>query len=259
MGGTQSSQKVLNEVISNTMMNSMMENSTTVSASSDQKNTMSIVGNKSTAKDMFGNVIKSTISNIAQENSSKINVSALSNAASNGSLQADMMSKLDTALQQQIPALQFGTQLKQDVSNIVKNNIDVNISVKNLQNIAANVSQSNEIKILANENMDVTTLSQKNEATLIAELVNKTSSDMATQITAKTETSSAVKSETQNILPDFGMIFIVIIILVICGGGFYLSTLGWDDLTKPIPLAVIAAIVVSVFGGIFLAAAPAKK
>ena len=259
MGGTVSSQKILNEVISNTMMNSMMENSTAVSASSDQSNVMNISGNTSTAKDMFGNTIKVSISNIAQENSSKINVSALSNAASNGSLQADMMSKLDTALQQQIPALQIGTRLKQDVSNIIKNNIDVNISVKNLQNIAANVSQSNVIKILANENTDVTLLSQKNEATLIAELVNKTASDMSAQIKTATEATSAVKSETQNILPDFGMIFIVIIILVICGGGFYLSTLGWDDLTQPIPLAVITAIIISVFGGILLATAPAKK
>jgi len=259
MGGTVSSQKILNEVISNTMMNSMMENSTTVAASSNQKNSLSIVGNKSTAKDMFGNVVKSSISNIAQDNSSKINVSALSNAASNGSLQADMMSKLDTALQQQIPALQFGTRLKQDVSNIVNKNINVNISVKNLQNISANVSQSNEIKIMLNENMDVSVLSQKNEAALIAELVNKTASDISAQIKDVTEATSGVKSETQNILADFGMIFIVIIILVICGGGFYLSTLGWDDLTQPIPLAVIAAIVVSVFGGIFLATAPAKK
>lgn len=259
MGGNVSSQKILNETISNTILNSMIENSTTIAVSSDQSNKLTISGNKSTAKDVFGNVIKSSISNIAQNNSTKINVSALSNAASNGSLQADMMSKLDTALKQQVPALQVNTKLSQDVKNIVKNNIDVNISVKNLQNIAAHVSQSNDIKILVNENIDVTDLSQKNEATLIAELVNKTASDMAAQITTKTEASSGVTSEVQSILPDFGMIFIVIIILIICGGGFYLSTLGWDDLAEPIPLAVIATIVVSMFGGIFLATAPAKK
>jgi hypothetical protein len=243
MGNSQSSQTVLNETLNKVSINVMQKNSTSLSGSVEQSNETTIAGNTGTV----------TLDGVIQVNSSSINVSALSDSAASNKLQADLIAQLKSSVEQAIPAISLNSNLKQDVSNKISNHVNSNVNVENLQNIAAQTKQNNTFKVLANNNVNTRDFVQKNEATLIMALVNKMNSEIVADIKASGALDNAASNKGSNILPDFGsmyMIVIIVIIIVICGGLYYLNTMEWEDIiTKPIPLAVLAAMALSLFGG----------
>jgi hypothetical protein len=226
MGNSQSSQTVLNETLNKVSINVMQKNSTSLSGSVEQSNETTIAGNTGTV----------TLDGVIQVNSSSINVA-----------------QLKSSVEQAIPAISLNSNLKQDVSNKISNHVNSNVNVENLQNIAAQTKQNNTFKVLANNNVNTRDFVQKNEATLIMALVNKMNSEIVADIKASGALDNAASNKGSNILPDFGsmyMIVIIVIIIVICGGLYYLNTMEWEDIiTKPIPLAVLAAMALSLFGG----------
>lgn len=252
MGNNTSSQKMLNETMNTVSLQVLNENSTNITASSDQENDLTIAGNTG-----------GKISGISQVNSSKINVAALAQSVNDNKLQADLASKLTSALEQKLPVLTSNSKTNQDVQNIVRNNINQNITTKNMMNISATVRQSNKLKILANEGVEITQIAQKNEAEMIISLINDTNNKIINDIKAKTDIDNTVAQAPGAALPDLGfgsmgMIFVLVIIVIVLGGGYYLSTLGWTDMMKPVPLAVMGAMIVSILGGLYMATAPAK-
>jgi hypothetical protein len=261
MGANVSTQNVLNKTMNNVSLSVLNENSTNIASSSDQSNDLTIAGNTGGQTDANGNPISNTITGISQVNSSKINVTALAQSVANNTLQADLVSKLSTTLQQAIPTMATNDNTSQTIKNIVSTDINQNITTKNMTNIAENIKQSNTLKILANSGVDVTQVAQNNEATAIISMINDTNNQILNDIKAQTGIDASTAQTSSSPL-DFGIggsftiIFIVIIIIII-GGGYYLSTLGWVDVMKPIPLAVIGTMLVSALGGIYLALEPA--
>jgi hypothetical protein len=253
MGNSQSSQTVLNETLNKVSINVMQKNSTSLSGSVEQSNETTIAGNTGTV----------TLDGVIQVNSSSINVSALSDSAASNKLQADLIAQLKSSVEQAIPAISLNSNLKQDVSNKISNHVNSNVNVENLQNIAAQTKQNNTFKVLANNNVNTRDFVQKNEATLIMTLVNKMNSEIVADIKASGALDNAASNKGSNILPDFGsmyMIVIIVIIIVICGGLYYLNTLEWEDIiTKPIPLAVLAAMALSLFGGALYASSASSS
>src|SRR6185436_17075139 len=175
MGANQSSQEILNNTLNAISMNIMTKNSTAMSGTSVQSNTLVISGVKDTS-----------IKDFVQSNSSKINVQALMTSVNSGNLQADLFQQLSAAVEQHIPALAVSSDTHQKVTNAVTNAIDSNITTENFANISAHVSQTNTAIFTMVDKSTFDTITQKNEATLILELANKTTSDIIQNIKSTT-------------------------------------------------------------------------
>jgi len=245
MGGNLSTQQVLSETLNKVALEAMTRNSTTVDGSINQNNELDIIGNTD----------KVNINGFKQVSSSKINVSALAQSAAKNTLQADMISSLKSAVDQAVPSIAFGSTSQQQIHNTITNSINSKINVENLNNIAAKVKQSNTVKLVANAGVDAKNLIQKNEADLILSLVNDATSEIVAKVASTTSQDTTASSKADGILPDLGLggglIFILIILGIIIGGGYYLSTMSYSDMiSKPVPMAVIAAIAISLFGGL---------
>lgn len=253
MGAGISKQDILNETLNNVAIEVMQKNSTSISGDIQQDNTTTVAGNTGTVS-LYG---------IKQINTSKLNVSALLDSAVNNSLQANLMAELKSTLAQSLPAISAYTDMEQKVVSSIKNNINSNITVENLQDISAKVKQNNTFQVLANNNVDTRDFVQKNEATLIMSMVNNMNAGIIADIAATGVLETDISNKANPLLPDFGsmyMIIIIIIIVVVCGGLYYLNTLEWKDIiTKPIPLAVIAAISITVLGGLFYASSSSEE
>lgn len=241
MGGNQSTQNIMNETLNSVMINVMTKNSTSVTGSVAQSNTLEIADNT-------GDV---AINGFTQSNAAKINISALAQSNNNASLQADLVSKLSAAVQQQAPALAINSSSTQNVRNIISNNIKQNMSSESLTNISAQVNSSNTARI--HDNSGKVTLknsSQSNAADLIMTLVDKTSNSIITAIKADSSLDSKSMTQPASILPDFGGaggIIIIIIIILLCGAGYFAYSTGsltMTTLTNPGVLAIIALVLV---------------
>lgn len=233
MGGNLSKQTVDNKVLNKIMIEVMTKNSNTISGSIDQTNNMEIVGNTD----------KVVIHGVEQINSSKINVSALAQSTANNTLQADLISKLSSKVEQANPLIAVGSDTYQTISSAITNAINSNITTENMQNIAAQVKGLNTIKVIANAGVDVSAVIQKNESSLILELVNKTSSEIVTAVSAKTEVSTDATQKTASLF-DFGAGGIIFIIIIVIIGGFlyYVKSSGLaiaEIVAKPQVIALI--------------------
>lgn len=248
MGGNFSKQQVLNKTLNEVALEVLTRNSTSLSGSTEQNNTLDIIGNTSQVK----------INGFEQASTSKINVSSLAQAVANNTLQADLINTLKSEVEKADPTLAVGSNSEQEIQNIIENNIKSKITIENLSNIAANVKQENQVRILANAGVDATNIVQRNEAEMILALVNEATSKIVAEVSAKNTTDSKASQKAAPLVDlgigGAGIIILLIILVIIGGGGYYLSTMTFTDMvTKPIPLAVIATIAVSLIGGIFYA------
>jgi hypothetical protein len=244
MGNSQSSQDITNTTLNSVAMSVMTKNSTNISASSNQSNTFNFSGNTGTNVNGFN-----------QSNSSTINIQSLSSLAASGTLQADLSAALKNAVDQAIPALSINSDQSQKVNNAITNSVNTNITTENLNNLAAQVRQNNTANISGNSGGTLSGITQDNSADLVLGLVGQTTSTIMAAVKASGAIDNTATQKSSSIFGDIGsmyMIFIVIIIIIVCGGGYYLTTMGWQDLMKPVPLAVMGTMFASVFAGIYL-------
>ncbi|MGL5935118.1 MAG: hypothetical protein ACRCZI_05800 [Cetobacterium sp.] len=93
--------------------------------------------------------------------------------------------------------------------------------------------------------------------------MNEATSKISAELLVSNTIDSKIKSEQASILPDLegaGIIILLIILVIVGGGIYYLSSMTFRDMvTKPIPLAVITAIAVSIIGGIAIATSSDDK
>lgn len=198
MGGQNSKTDVLKQVLNEVSVNVLNRNSSSATGFIEQKNELLLTGNQ-------GGKIKG----FSQANSAQINISAISSSAASGNLQSDLTASLSEAINQEAASIGY-TANKTRVRSVVKNVIDSNITVENLQNIQATVSQSNTIKILAESGFDYSDVTQKNEATAILELINTNNAE----IIAALQTEGAVTGDlSQTTAPLIGFGAIVFVLL----------------------------------------------
>jgi len=234
MGVGQSKATILNEVLNETSIEVLNENSSSSSTYINQKNDLTIAGNTG-----------GTISGLKQINAAKINVSALLESSSSGKLQSSLEAALSNEIEQKSASIGY-TSSNADVRNIVKNVINTRITNKNLISIKNEVQQSNQIQILANTNVNVKDLVQKNESDLIIKMISKMNSDIVNELQTKGAISTDL-SQSTNPLFSFGMggLFIIIGALLI---GFMVFKNGVGNigatLFSPASLGIVAGLVV---------------
>jgi hypothetical protein len=218
MGANQSSQQVLNNTLNSVSMQVMTKNSTAVSGSIVSENDL-----------LISNVSGTTISNFVQSNSSKINVQALLKSVQDNTLQAELISKLSSAIQQEVPVLAVGDDTKQKVVNSVTNAINSNITTENFQNISAQVYNKNSAII---NNVDTSTfnnITQSNEASLILSLVNDTNSQIIDSLKAtSTEAADVLQKQAPILDLSAGSIFLIVVVVLLLGGGYYVYSTQKD-------------------------------
>ena len=234
MGVGQSKAAILNEILNETSIEVLNENSSSSSTYINQKNDLTIAGNTG-----------GTISGLKQINAAKINVSALLESSSSGKLQSSLEAALSNEIEQKSASIGY-TSSNADVRNIVKNVINTRITNKNLISIKNEVQQSNQIQILANTNVNVKDLVQKNESDLIIKMISKMNSDIVNELQTKGAISTDL-SQSTNPLFSFGMggLFIIIGALLI---GFMVFKNGVGNigatLFSPASLGIVAGLVV---------------
>lgn len=242
MGGNVSKEAVENDVLNQIMINVMTENSSNLSAESDQTNELNIVGSTGTR-----------VTGLKQFSSSKVNVQALAQSTANNTLQADLISKLSTKVEQVNPLIAVGSSSDQAVKTSIKNAINSNITTKNMQNIAAQAKQNNKINITGATDTEVKDVMQMNEADLIIGLVQKTTAEIKTTIKAQTEVTTEATQKTAPLL-DFGAgtIIFIVIIVIIAGFLYYVKSSGLaiaEIVAKPQVIALIIFVIgLSAFG-----------
>lgn len=236
MGGNQSTQDILNQTINNVAINVMSENSTDISSLISTSNVI----------DLSNNVGDATITNILQSNTSKINISSLAQLNTNATLQAELISKLSSAVEQKVPTLAVDSNTTQKIQNIIQNNVKQNMSIKNLTKISAGIKTDNLLKDSNRVgNLTFGNIKQSNEAHAAIDLVGKMSTSIIANIKADSTLDSKALQEPASIMPGFGSIFILVIIFILLGGGYFLysnETLALQTLTNPAVIALIAAI-----------------
>lgn len=242
MGANSSKQEILNETLNEVMINVMTNNSTAISGSVEQINDISIVGSNNVSYSGF-----------KQLNTSNINVSALAQSKNNSTLQADLISKLSSKVEQVTPLISIGSDSDQRVKNSIKNAITSNITTNNLQNISAQIKQTNRITNIGDSNVSVTNTSQVSEATLVMKLVNDTTSQIVAAVKAESTLDSTTSQKPAALL-DFsaGGIILIVIIVIIGGFLYYVKSSGLaiaEIVAKPQVIALIIFLIgLSAFG-----------
>lgn len=195
MGNSSSKHTQLTEILSNVMMSTMASQSTSASSGSSNTIDISIVGSDNVQfKD---NAIK-------QLNS--VDMSVLSQAATNASLQQQMTNNLVSEVTQQLSNFpQIGnTNTDIDIQNIIKNNVSVAFSSSSMASIDSTTTNTTKILIGASTGVDFSgnKMEQQNEA--IMRLINTTANTIANELLQ--DTSSTVKSDqsTQSVVADIG-------------------------------------------------------
>lgn len=236
MGANNSKQEVLNETLNKIQIDVMTKNSSSANSSTVQSNVFRISNNTGNVK----------VNNFSQENISKINLSSLTNSKNNANLQAELISKIKQAAEQEAPSIALGSTADQTIKNSISNIISTSMSIENLSKLAANVNQSNVSEITNNSgDTDASNLKFSNATDIIMSLVNSTSSEVVQVIKAVTDVDSSNTQKQAGILPDFGqmaIIAIVIIAALFLGGGQVFSK-SLETITKPVPMAFAAMIV----------------
>jgi hypothetical protein len=125
MGASVSTSNTVLDSLNNVAINVMAQNSTTASTTSTQTNTVDLSGNVNTT-------VK--LGDISQANTSNISVSALMASVQNGNLQTQLTTALSSAISQQ-QAMAIVSANVANVSEVVKNNVNANITQQNFQNI----------------------------------------------------------------------------------------------------------------------------
>ena len=250
MGGNVSKQEILNETLSSTAIDVMTKNSKSISGSTTQSNELNLSGNK-------GNL---NAVGLTQSNAAKINLKSLTSTESNAKLQADLQAKLKSAAETQAPSLAIASDTTQEVTNKIKQIISVSMSTENLTQMDARIEQKNTIDASNNEgNINLANITQSNTSEIIMEEVTKMSSEIVEAVKATGEIDSSASQKQAGILPDTGQLIvigIIVVAVVLLGGGkMFNDTL--NTMTKPVPMA-FAAMVVLILVWISLNP-PAKK
>lgn len=230
MGANESKQKILNEMLNEVAVNVMNRNSSNATGAITQENSL-----------VLNNLKKSRISGISQLSSSKINVTALQTSTASGSLQSDLTAALTNKIMQETPQLGIANKSEQEVSTIVRNNINAKITQENLQKIAAEVRQKNAILINNAEDSVITNINQSNEAEMIMTLTNDATSKIVTEIATDSTVENDVTQKPSDILGGFGVIFIII--AVVLGGGFLFFQNTATQIMKPKNMMLIGGAV----------------
>jgi hypothetical protein len=202
-----------------------------------------------------------TVDGFTQENIAKINLSSLANTTNNANLQAELFSKIKQAAEQELPSIALGSTTDQTIKNSIKNIIGTKMSTENLSKLAASTNQSNETVLNSSKralNTTVRNYKQNNTSEAIMALTNSTSTEIIQAIKAVADIDSSNIQKQAGFLPDFGqmaIIAIVIIAALFLGGGQVFSK-SLETITKPVPMAFAAMIVLIIVYIVFLQSKP---
>lgn len=252
MGANQSKQDVLNKTMNDVVVNVLVSSSTSITSDITQSNIGNITSTDSSV----------TATNIYQSNAANINLQVLSESTNTVALQAELISKLKSAVDQTIPTLAIGSTTDQNITNIITNKVQQNFTNNNFKSIAAATKSTNVLNISGKGSVTLDNISQSNSATSILKLVDSVSVDIINNIKADNSIDSSALSKPASILPDLGSMLIIIIIIVICGGGYFLYTstsAGAAILTNPAVLAIIAGVLVFLGYEAYASSQPTKK
>jgi hypothetical protein len=251
MGANSSKQEVYNETLNDIQIEVMTKNSTSMNSSTTQSNVY-YINNDS------GDV---NVDGVTQENISKIDLSSLANTTNNANLQAELFSKIKQAAEQELPSIALGSTTDQTIKNSIKNIIGTKMSTENLTKLAASTTQHNEAGVNNSgkaNNSTVRNFKQNNSSGAIMKLTNSTSTEIIQAIKAVADIDSSNIQKQAGFLPDFGqmaIIAIVIIAALFLGGGQVFSK-SLETITKPVPMAFAAMIVLIIVYIVFSQSKP---
>jgi hypothetical protein len=184
MGASESKQKILNEVITNSTLDVMSKNSTNIASSIDNEFNL----------DISGEVRGSTI-----ESSSTIDINALSKSEINMKMADEITAKLKNELDKKRSDFpEFGKKDDQEIENIIRNNVTAKLSAESLINANMSVKQKATISVsgkLIDSKIIITS-----KGTMA--LVNGMSTDIIKDLGVKTEAESKGTQTTTNFISD---------------------------------------------------------
>ena len=225
MGMNESKTKTRTEVLNSVSVDSISKISGTMSSSSDQTSSLIIDGISGGSK----------IKGVTQSNASKINMDALMTQSASANLKADLKSKLEEAVKTNQNALGYSVSTV-DVSGVVSNVVDINITNDSLSQLSADIKQKNTTMITnVSDSSEIGAVNQSNTSSAVIKFVSKMSNDVISKLKAAGATD--VDSETDQTNPvtkaidsfmDFiktlglaPMIMIFLVIVLVIGGFGY--------------------------------------
>jgi hypothetical protein len=184
MGASESKQKILNEVITESTMDVMAKNSTNIGASVDNEFNLDISG------EVRGSTIESTAS---------ISINALSKSEVNMKMTDDLSTKLKSELDKKRSDFpEFGKKDDQEIDNIIRNNVSASLSAESLINANMSVAQRVNIKISGKLIDSKIIITSKGTMALVNGMANAIIKDLG----VKNETESKGKQVTTSFIGD---------------------------------------------------------
>lgn len=148
------------------------------------------------------NVKGTTIKGIVQENVASVNINMLAQKVSNGSLQADLINSLTSAISSNQDLIGYGEsdiKVRSSVSNVINNNISTE-TINTLQNT---INQKNTIVGYNLESSVVDIIKQANKSDVVMKLVDTISSEIIASLQAKTTATDTVTVSQSSPLNKF--------------------------------------------------------
>jgi hypothetical protein len=236
MGGWNSTEtKILNQIINTAVVNTVIENHTSITNYVKQSNKIVSINNRGLVR----------LTGIKQVNISIINATVMIDLAQNTELMSEVIALIANEIEQEDGFLTFNNTKDVDIENVVKNAFESNFTVENLTNIKNSVEQEN---LEFNQNntgiISAKDTLQINESEKIIEVFNNISSEIIANLKTDAGITNEVSQLAASIFGSFGSIFVIIVVVILGGGAFLLNKTegGLKTLTKPAPMVLIGLI-----------------
>ena len=228
MGPSVSKSVTLNQILNETIITTMMENTSNVASSISQTNSIALSS------------VEGAVIDINQENAAKVNISVMTDQTSVDKLSADLKTKLAEAVKNNQNTIGYSIS-DVETTNIVQNVVNANVTVKNMTTLSSNITQKNEIAIgSVKSDALFAIVNQENTADAIMKFSSKMSSEIESSVIGDANLKKSYDNKQSNPVtagidsladmvkafsPAYMFMFVFIIIIFVCGlgiGVFYL-------------------------------------